>query len=68
MCEARADKGMAFQAATSSSTLCSSESVYARVNKKRSRKKDEVFYHSVDVTSRQSDRHYSISESDIDRF
>ena len=68
MCEARADKGMAFQATTSSSTLCSSESVYARVNKKRSRKKDEVFYHSVDVTSRQSDRHYSISESDIDSF
>ena len=35
----------------SSSTVCSPESVYATVNKKKCRATCDVFYHSVDVTS-----------------
>ena len=35
----------------SSSTVCSPESVYATVNKKKCRATGDVFYHSVDVTS-----------------
>ena len=52
------DKRKSLRVTVSSSTLCSSDSVYATVKKKKSKKEgeDEIFYHSVDVTSSQSPR------------
>ena len=58
------EKRKSLRATLSSSTLCSSDSVYATVKKKKSKKdgEDEIFYHSVDVTSSQTPRNYSISD------
>ena len=58
------EKRKSLRATLSSSTLCSSDSVYATVKKKKSKKDgdDEIFYHSVDVTSTRSARNYSISD------
>ena len=60
------DKRQSLRVTVSSSTLCSSDSVYATVKKKKSKKDgdEEIFYHSVDVTSSQqpSPRNYSISD------
>ena len=58
------EKRKSLRATVSSSTLCSSDSVYATVKKKKSKKDgdDEIFYHSVDVTSTRSARNYSISD------
>ena len=59
------DKRKSLRATVSSSTLCSSDSVYATVKKKKSKKDgdDEIFYHSVDVTISKSARNYSISDN-----
>ena len=61
------EKRNSLRATVSSSTLCSSDSVYATVKKKKCKKdvEDEIFYHSVDVTRSQSPRNYSISDMTI---
>ena len=48
------DKRKSLRSAVSSSTLCSADSIYATVIKKKHRKQEDIFYHSVDVTRGQS--------------